>query len=341
MMKFSEKRRSTQHGTSLIIIVLLLFCLTLILLHTARFHAAEQRISKQEVRAMTLLAAAQAGLETALGQVGDILPGDESLFDVAGRFEHTGPSGALDQHVRFQTLAHNRGLIPHSAALIEIEAQGSDEHGGKRTVRQQAVLRPWLHQLPPAPLVAGRGIDLSGAITIGNGDSGILAWNGGPFLAPGAALHLIAPPHCPPDGICADDARLAAFSAAVLAEYFLARSPVQLHALAGKERALHVHGDGSTAVRLDDAIFGDSDTPALLFIDGDLEIDGEVEIDGLLYVNGDWLSGSGTLTIRGAMIVAGLAHHQGRAHLHYDLTALRRLASSGIYARIAGSWTDL
>ncbi len=340
-MKSCEHRHPRQRGASLVIVALLLFCLTLMLLYAVRFQATEQRLAGHEVRARSLLAAAQAGLETALVRADVLLHDAAAGFDGAGRFERAGPDGTLDADVSFHTRLHNHGLTPHSVALIEIEAHGSDDRGGRRTVRQQAVLRPWLRHTPPAPLVVSGEIDLPGTITIDNDGGGILAWSGGPFLAPAATLNASEPPHCPPAGICADDARLAAFSAAALAEYFLARPPSQLHALAGGERALRLLGSGDAAVRLDTATFGDSDDPLLLFIDGDLEISGEVQVEGLLYVHGDWLPGSGTLTVHGAMIVAGAAHHRGRAHLRYHRAALQRLSTSGIYARIAGSWTDL
>jgi hypothetical protein len=339
-MKSSESPPG-QRGASLLIIVLLLFCLTLALLYTARFHVQEQRIGSHEVRARALLAAAQAGLEHAFVHADALLRDGAPSFDGAGRFELAGPGGTLDEDLRFHTLLHNRGLTPHSAALIEIEAHGSDDRGGRRSIRQQAVLRPWLRHAPPAPLVVRGEVDLPGTIGLGNDDGDVLAWSGGLFLAPGAILDAAVPARCPPDGICAGDARLAAFSAASLAEYFLARSPAQLHALTGGERALHVLGSGDGATRLDSAAFGSDGAPVLLFIDGDLEIDGTVEIDGLLYVNGDWLPGNGTLTVRGAMVVAGTARHRGGALLQYRPSALQALASNGIYARIAGSWTDL
>lgn len=330
-------RPRRQRGTTLAVVSLLLFCMALMLLYAVRARVSELRLAGHGVQARVLLAAAQSGLETALAQAGALMQETAPVFDAQGRAELPGPSAELAGGIRLRTALHNRGLTPFDMELIEVESRASDAAGGERAVRQQARLRPWLAHPPPAPLVVGRDADLPGAVELINDAGAVLAWSGGPFVAPLAALRLAGEPLCPPAGICEDDARIAALPAAGLFEYFFERDPALLRALAaGAPAVLWVGGEG---VSLSGA-FGSEEAPVLLVADGDLALGGDVSVDGLLYVQGDWLPGTGSLEVRGAMIVAGQARHQGPVRLHYRPDHLARLAETGAYARIAGSWID-
>ena len=314
--------------------------MALMLLYAGRVHVSALRLAGQETQARVLSAAAQQGLETALTEAGTLLHEAAPAFDPQGWMELPGPAADLDDGIRIRTVLRNRGLIPSSMELIEIESHAGGGGGGARAVRQQARLHPWLPHPPPAPLIVGGDADLPGMLELVNDEGSVLAWSGGPFSAPAGALRLAAEPRCPPAGVCEGDARLAALQRAEVFRNFFARDPLSLRAVAAGSQSVVWTGNGSGAVPLGDATFGSADAPVALIIDGDLELTGSVSIDGLLYVHGDWLHGPGSIEIRGAMIVAGSAHHRGPARLHYRSDRLARLAETGVYARIAGSWND-
>ncbi|MDR2877691.1 MAG: hypothetical protein LBV36_06625, partial [Chromatiales bacterium] len=277
-------------------------------------------------------------------------PGSNPAFDSNGWITLAGPTAQVDDDITYHTTISNRGLLPSNLTLIESTARADDSDGGARQVRQQARLRPWLANPPPAPLLVRGDIDLRGAIALVNDEpGGVLAWSGGRFQAPGATLSA-ASPRCPPTGICALDARLAALSSSDLFAQLYARTPASLRALVQNEVQWlesssqpipgSIEASAQESIVLDGAHIGSAQFPALVIVNGNLEVRGNVEIDGVLHITGDWLPGSGTLTVRGALIVSGNALHTESATLQYAPEYLARLATSGHYARIAGSWHD-
>lgn len=333
-----RRDRRRQRGATLALVSLLLFCLAILLLHTARAQMDALRLGSADARTRALLAAAQTGLESALMQSNTLLRQTVPAFDADGWMATAGPAAQLDDDVAYRTTIRNHGLLPFSLTLIEIESRAEDGNGGARRVRQQARLRPWLANPPPAALVVRGDIDLSGDVVLVNeGDDAVLAWSGGTFHAPAATLSS-ASPRCPPAGLCELDARLAALSDSDLFAQLYARDPALLRALSTNE-VRWIERDGEPVV-FGDAAFGTPEAPTLVIVDGDLEIRGEVAIDGLLHVTGDWLAGDGALTVRGAVVVGGSALHAGAATLQYTPEPLARLAATGTYARIAGSWND-
>lgn len=333
-------RRDARHqrGTTLALVSLLLFCLAIILLFTARAQMDALSLGSADAQARALHSAAQTGLETALAQADVLLRETAPIFDADGWTAIDGPAAQLDGGIAYRTAIRNHGLLPSSLTLVEIEARAEDDSGGARRVRQQARLRPWLANPPPAPLVVRGDIDLGGAVTLASeAGEAVLAWSGGAFHAPGAILDA-ATTRCPPAGVCEFDARLAGLGGDGLFTQLYARDPAALRALSGGSVLWMQSGAGP--VVLEDAIYGSEDAPVLIIAAGDLEVRGAIEVDGMLHVTGDWLPGSGELTVRGALVVGGNAAHAGAASLHYAPDRLARLAATGVYARIAGSWAD-
>lgn len=340
-MTRSTECRSAVRGTILPVAALLLFCMAVLALWTARAQTEALRLTSQELRAKTLFAAADTGLETALAGAAILLADTAPDFDAAGRFRVPGPGGDATDGVRYETFIHNRTLTPFSANTIEIEAHGEDDSGGVRRLRQQARLRPWLATVPPAPLLIHRQAELTGGVTLRNAHGDILAWSGGLFSAPGATLDAAAMARCPPVGICAPDTALAALDADAAFDYWFARDRAVLRALAERHGAVDwLEAGGAPVVIEGSAGYGSDDAPRLLIVAGDLEVRGTLTVDGLLYVDGDWLAGTGSVLVRGAAITAGDVQHRGGLAIDYQPAALQMLAEHGDYVRIPGSWTD-
>jgi hypothetical protein len=343
-MTGSTDLRGAAHGAILPLVSLLLFCMALLTLWTARAHTEALRYTSQELRARALFAAADSGLETALAEAAIRLADAPPDFDATGRFRVPGPGGDSADGVRYRTFIHNQGLTPFSARTIELEAHGEDDTGGARRLRQQARLRPWLATVPPAPLIGHRQADFAGGLTLRNAHGDVLAWCGGLFNAPGAILEAAAVARCPPLGICAPDAALGALNADAAFDYWFARDRAMLRALATRHAAvtwLEADSGGGAPLVIEGSVgYGSEDSPGLLIVAGDLEVRGALSVDGLLYIDGDWLAGSGSVHVRGAAITAGAAAHQGELAIEYRPAALQTLAEQGDYVRIPGSWID-
>lgn len=340
-MTGSTEHRGTARGAVLPVAALLLFCMALLVLWTARAQTEALRLTSRELRAKTLFTVADTGLETALAEAAMLLADTPPAFDAAGGFRVPGPGGDATDGIRYRTFLHNQALTPFSADTIEIEAHGEDGSGGVRRLRQQARLRPWLATVPPAPLLIHRQAGFTGGVTLRNAHGDVLAWSGGLFSAPGATLDAAETARCPPVGICAPDAALAALDADAAFDYWFARDRAMLRALAAQHAAVDwLEADGAPVVIEGSAGYGSDDSPRLLIVAGDLEVRGALTVEGLLYVDGDWLAGSGSVLVRGAVITAGAARHQGGLAIDYRPAALRTLAEHGDYVRIPGSWTD-
>lgn len=344
---------SAERGAAVLpLVALLLVALALVAFAAARAQVAAHRIAAADADARAALAAAQAGLEHGLARAAALLePGPE--FDTGGAMVVAGPVATLPNGAGYRVTIHNDGLIPFDAALVEIESTGSGPGGGTRTVRQQARLRPWLAQPPGAALVVRGEAAFGAGLELVNADSALVR-SGGGFSAPGALLAPGAAPPCPPSGICAGDPALAASSPESLFAATFARDAALLgglaHARPCPDCAPGPMPDGAVvlwlearpgeAYTLDAVQFGAPHAPVAVVVDGDLALAGNARIDGLLYINGDWRDAPGALEVRGAVIVAGNAHHTGAARITHDPDALARLRSRGPYARIAGSWND-
>lgn len=344
-MTGSTERRDAARGAILPVAALLLFCMAVLTLWTARAQTEALRFTSQALRAKLLFAAADTGLETALAEAAIRLADTPPDFDAAGRFRIPGPGSEGADGIRYRTALHNQALTPFSAHTIEIEAHGEDDTGGARRLRQQARLRPWLATVPPAPLLVHRQADFTGTITLRNLHGDVLAWSGDLFSAPGATLEIAETPRCPPLGICAPDAALAALDADAAFDYWFARDRAMLRALAARHAAVEwleagPEADGASVVIEGTASYGSADSPRLLIVAGDLEVRGTLTVEGLLYVNGDWLAGSGSVFVRGAALASGSAAHQGELAIDYQPAALQTLAEHGDYVRIPGSWID-
>lgn len=339
-MRSTELRRDRARGTILPLAALLLFCMAMLALWMAQLNTGALRLATQEVRARELFAAAGVGLETALAQAAPLLANAPPVFDADGRFRIAGPAGAHGDGVRYETFFHNKTLLPFDPGIVEIEAKALDESGGVRRQRQQARLRPWLATIPSAPLIAHRGVSLPSELSLRNAAGDVLAWSGGAFSAPGAALDVPAATRCPPTGICDWTSALATFEADAAFEYWFARERATLRTLSATHADVGwLEADGDVIIE-GAASHGSALAPRLLIIAGDLEVRGTLAVHGVLYVNGSLTGGAGEITIHGAMIVAGDAMHQGPMTIDYEPGALQALAQRGSYVRIPGSWND-
>jgi hypothetical protein len=345
-MKSCDGHAGSERGAAeLLVVAVLALCLLLTMAHASRVVVTGQRLAANDALAPAGLGAAQAGLEAALASLAG-LEAEDVVFDGEGWTAFPGPSGALGDGASYATAIGNRGLDAAQLELLEIESTGRGPDGsGVRVVRQLAHRQAWLAHPPPAPLVARGGADLSGVVAV-NRHGSIAAWLGGEVTATAAGIDVTGAPPCPPRGVCANDARLAALSPADLAENFLGRTPDLFTRLApacvpcgGASPVLPVAWlEGGDAAPY--GAIGSDDRPVLLVVRGDLRLIADVEFHGLLVVLGDWLGGAGELSLAGAMIVAGEISGAPAARLRYEPALLQPFAVTGPYARVAGSWSD-
>lgn len=351
MIRSSELGRPNLEAgaATLIVVALLSFCLALMLIYVSRIVVTQQRLAGNDVLARAGLAAAQAGLETALVELAARMP-EDPVFDLDGWISFPGPSGSSGDGASYSTRVSNRGLVPFRTDLLDIEATGTPPDGaGTRIVRQLAHQQPWLPTPPPAPLVV-RGSAGFAAGTVTNTYRPVAAWMGGELSASALDVDLADESVCGAQGICANDSRLAGLSPADFFETFLNRTPAifkksATEAVCGPcveaaegASVLWLEGSGGT-VSLSGS-FGAEDAPVIVIVNGDLRLLGATEIHGLIYVQGDWLSGPGELSIHGAMMVAGDISDPAPFQLRYEPALLEPFATTGPYARVAGSWSD-
>ena len=80
--------------------------------------------------------------------------------------------------------------------------------------------------------------------------------------------------------------------------------------------------------------------PVIVIVNGDLDLSSfNAEFNGMLYVHGN-VSGNGSPTIYGAMIVAGDANVSGNLRIVYDPVGLKATEEIGKAAKIPGTWRD-
>lgn len=80
--------------------------------------------------------------------------------------------------------------------------------------------------------------------------------------------------------------------------------------------------------------------PVIIIVNGNLNLASfNGEINGLLYVHGN-VTGTGSPTIYGAMVVAGNATANGNIKIIYDPLGLKAAEKIGKAARVPGTWAD-
>lgn len=335
--------------------VLLLFCISLVTLYSARVSVTEQRLSANDVQARAALAAAQAGLDRVLAGLATL---DRSAleYDPDGWAVLGTQSATLANGTAFSAWAHNRGLTSFQSNLLRIESQGSFQDAiGTRSLGLIAAFSPLLTNIPPAPLVVRGNMTAAGGLTLGNAARPAAAWMGGAYT-PGATppdIQLADPPWCPPFGICDGDNRIGSLTQEEFFANTFGRPPQALRSSARVLRCAHcdpgsghadydviwLENDGA-AVRLTAEQLGTEERPVVAVIDGDMEPAGPVRIHGLLFVLGDWLAGDGAIVAEGSIIVAGDAVDIGPAQLVYHPGAMDYLRETGRFTPVPGSWVD-
>ena len=80
--------------------------------------------------------------------------------------------------------------------------------------------------------------------------------------------------------------------------------------------------------------------PVIIIVNGDLDLSSfNGEINGMLYVHGN-VTGNGSPTIYGAMIVGGNANASGNLKIVYDPIGLTQTPLIGKAAKVPGTWRD-
>jgi hypothetical protein len=354
------REHSRERGAAtLVITALLLFGLSLMSLYSARVGVTEQRLAANDEQARAAFAAAQAGLDRVLADLA-LLDRDAIVYDPDGWATLDTAAATLSDAgsdvSAYDATADNRGLTPFRADTVHIESQGSSgDGGGARALTLTAVFSPLLPDVPPVPLLVRGGLTTSGDLALSSPARPRAAWLGGVYVAGGGALNTVlsAPSLCPPSGLCEADARLAALTPEAFFENTFGRPPAALRSVA---RVLSCTAcDPAAAPAGTDVIWlensggpvapaagalGNEEHPVIVVVAGDFEAAAPLHIHGLLFVLGDWQGGSGTLTVDGAVAVAGDAAVVGPAQLNYDAAILEALHRRGRYSSVPGSWAD-
>ena len=352
-MNCADRRRQCGAAT-LAVTVLLLLSLGLAMLYAARVAVVEQRLAANDARARAALAAAQAGAAATLAGLGAV---DRAaiVYDTDGRATVSAGTGTLANGAGFRAEAHNRGLSPYQAEVLRLDVQGSSPGGGTRALTLLAAFTSQLPNVPPAPLLVRGDLAPAAALVLSNPVRSVAAWLGGVNTAGvPPETQLPAAAACLPIGICAEDTRLAALTPEGFAANTFGRTPAAVRAAARVLRcapcepaALTAAGDllwlenDGAAVSLTAGALGTAARPVIAVVAGDFAPAGDVQVYGLLFVLGDWRAGTGTLSVDGALIIAGQALDVGPAVLNYHAGILDRLHARGDYGAVPGSWTDL
>lgn len=292
---------ASQAGVAtLLTTVILLLCITVLTLYATHVAVTEQRLTANDVRARQALAAAQSGLEAALAALPDTAI-DGVTFDPAGRAHLDGPAATLADGARFATRLDTLDRTPYSTGLLRVWSRGLSADGSsRRTVRQTISFVPWMIRRPATPLLVRNGRDPPSRE----------AFFAGVFGRAREAMR--------------DNA------AAVGCE------PCQGARLDEAGRLLWA--TGTDEVTLAGGAVGSRGQPVILIVDGDLAVDADTTVTGLLYIAGDLRSGSGRLTVHGALALEGRARHT--PEVVRDPGVLARIRRLGRYAKVAGSWND-
>jgi hypothetical protein len=346
----SPKGAAQRGAATLVLAVVLCFCLTLILIYAAKAATTAQRMAGNDAQARIALGAAQGGLESALIALTGIRIESVS-FDADGWTGFAGPSRVLEGGASYSTRISNRGLMPGDIRVLEIESIAVAPDGsGMRVVRQLAARQPWLAHPPPSPLVVRGHADFADLELINQWGS-LAAWTGGDFSAGFAAIDVADEPRCD-RGVCANDSRLAGITADGFLETFFGRDP-QLLALSAAKRTCEICAfappdEPNPVYWLDSPVgtvslsgtLGSEENPLMIVVDGDLILGGDTVIYGALYIRGNWVRGSGGLSLLGSLVVSGDAAPGSTVRLQYEPTRLEPFLTAGPYVRIAGSWSD-
>ena len=257
------------------------------------------------------------------------------------------------------------GLIVASAigctsGTLPCDGSGSAAHEATARVEVAFGLLSGLRTPPLAALTARGDVD-AGAASLGllNGDAGGLAVDAGGRVA-GSALRLAAAAGSTLEGsIASADAALAGLDDAQFFKRWFGMSRATwiaqpavasltcsddcggavVAAVGHGHTLIHVPGD----VAIDGpTTLGTAEHPVVLIASGTLRLRGAVVVNGLVFAaNIDWRDAPTGAAIVGAALTPGGYSGDAAADLQHDARTLDRLhGGSGTYTRVAGSWKD-
>lgn len=307
MMRCSEAGRTTislaatQHGVAtLLTCVVLLFCIGLLSLYATHVAVTEQRLAANDIRARQALAAAQAGLDAALGTLPPSAL-DAAAFDLEHQGGVTGPAARLADGSGFATMFDTSDRMPDRADVLIVRSEGfSADETSRRTLRQTLVFVPWIIRPPSSPLVRPTFGD-----STSNEDffTGIF---GGSREAVRTDADSVSCPPCP------------------------------AAQLGGGGRLVWI--DSSQEIVFTGGQIGSHERPLILIVDGDLRVRDETSVTGFIYVAGKLRAIPGRLVVQGALAVEGAI--DGAVEVSHQQALLERLRRLGRHAKVAGSWAD-
>lgn len=357
-----------QRGYALLlpaIIILLGLTITGLVVSRAMFFNQKEQnnLNNQNLAFM----AAEAGLEYGIGYLQNnealVLTDANNNGYIDGFTNSSVTNVAFTNNTKF-SIAYANTVVSNNQHL-EITSTGSADNGtSTRVMKLQLQIYPLLASSPPAGLVAHKGINLSGNVTVSNTQSGVSLWSGGNVALAGAAstqgsggvtsdktaLNSDVIRNDPGLGNITSDAFFSGFfgqakalvqqnSDIIYTNSSNANYSDLLNGVTGK--SIWINQTGGTARLGSNATIGSAAKPVILIVNGDFQANATITVYGLVYVIGNWdNTGGGNLTVNGSVVVEGIMSGNGTPNVNFSSTILSNLSQIGEYVKVPGSWRD-
>jgi len=234
-------------------------------------------------------------------------------------------------------------------------------------------LRPLLRAAPASPLTCGVNCNIGGSYNISNTDvntNGILI-NAGGTISPNGGTTTTTPGQPTANAMVGSDSSLTALATAdptcsnsTMFKAYFGSTLAQYAASPMVKTIPNCTTAGSCGTAVDAAYndgwrsfyfpqgfarnnssgsLGSASDPVTIVSGGDVEINGNIDVYGVVFANNATVNGtgSGNMTLHGALVTCGNFNANGNGTLDYDpavLESIRR--ATGAFVRVPGSWTD-
>lgn len=358
-----------QHGAATLAIALvLLFAISFITLFASRAMIFEQRTSINQYRAAQAFEAAQAGMELGLANLNVASlrntyirdTNSDGIVDPATNTIDGSLPGALNYRIAYTnpTTGNLKLLRITSTGCADGCSPCTSSCTSRATVGQLVRLQSMLASAPTAALTAKGDVSLSGSATVTNTDTvtnGTTVHAGGSISFGGSSRPVTIPGAPPASSLASNDTTLSSLSGNAFFESYFGNSKATVQSAAtpiacsgvcnsqlGGLTGQTIWVTGETEIN-SGVIIGSASAPVILIVDGNLQITGGATVYGVVYCTAlTWdNTGGGTSQIIGATLAEGNFTATGDPNPTYDPSVLQNLQNNlGVFAKIAGSWSD-
>lgn len=358
-----------QHGAATLAIALvLLFTISFITLFASRAMIFEHRTSINQYRATQAFEAAQAGMELGLANLNVASlrntyirdTNSDGIVDPATNTIDGSLPGALSYRIVYTNpTTGNLNLIRiTSSGCADGCSPCTSSCTSRATVGQLVRLQPMLSSAPTAALTAKGNVSLSGSVTVANTDTatnGATVHAGGTVSFGGSASAVTIPGAPAAASVAGSDTTLSSLSDDNFFQSYFGNSKAKIQSAATQIACSGVCNsqlDGLTGQTIwvtgdtqltSNITIGSASAPVILIVDGNLQITGAATVYGVVYCTAlTWdNTGGGTSQIIGAALAEGDFTATGTPNPTYNSSVLQNLQNNlGVFAKIAGSWSD-